>query len=497
MDFSSLLTFQLNPLQKEILRELVVGGEFLISVQAGWGSGKSTALVLAVLLWSQLRKGKGEASLLVTDTLSRYKQVLHPALQKILLPLGWENYPSEGRWTNGDHTIWTRAYFRPGTENSSSNSLEGLNVSFAVLDEAQAFRDSEVYQKMIGRIRSMTDQGQPKIICAGLPQWGAWWVEEAERSAGKVIKATSHVNSANLPKAWFEAVKSLPEAERLAMIENLPQPPKGSVYSEFSPTTNIVKGWVYNREHKSYITIDWGFQKPSLSIITHDPTLPDNKGGFGVDVVHRELNPANCTVPSMIKLILDFACPRDLAHLYPPTHILLDGGSCDKAGQARSDQTGIENVRVLKKPVSEGGLELPLRFTTDSIRVDIMNGVRRLKKLFEDGKIKLTEDLWSEGLRKSQGNSLAKAISSYRWASENKDIPKKDGTEDPLDALRYFVLNFRWRDDSTLGVGVSVPHPSAKKQESTLYNKVALPVTPKSSSPMGSFSSGGNRKFSF
>lgn len=493
-DLDQLLGFKLNSLQKDILRELVCGEDFLISVQAGWGSGKSTALVLAVLLWSQLRKGKREASLLVTDTLSRYKQVLHPALCKILLPLGWNHFPSEGRWSNGDHTIWTRAYFRPGTESSSSNSLEGLNVSFAVLDEAQAFRDAEVFQKMLGRIRAMNGDGQPKIICAGLPQWGAWWVEQAERSGGKVIKATSHVNSANLPKAWFDAVQALPEAERLAMIENLPQPPKGAVYSEFSPTTHVLKNWTYNKEWRSFVTIDWGFQKPSIAIITHDPTLPDHKGGFGVDVVHKELNPLNCTVPSMIKLILEFACPRELAHLYPDTHILLDGGSCDKAGQARSDQTGIENVRIVKKTIADGGLGLALRFTTDSIRVDIMNGVRRVKKLFEDGKIKLTDELWSEGLRKSQGNSLAKSISSYRWASETKDIPKKDGSEDPLDALRYFVLNFRWRDETTSST-LAVPNPHAKRQESSLYNKVSSAPKP---FPMGSFGSGGgSKRFSF
>lgn len=465
-EFTKLLDFTLNPLQKEILQELIQGDGHIIAVQAGWGSGKSTALVLACLMWSILRKGKGEASLLVTDTLQRYKQVLAPALQKILIPLGWINVGSEGKWTNGDHTIWTRAYFRPGTQDATSNSLEGLNVGFAVLDEAQAFRDGEVYRKMLGRIRAMSDQGKPKILMAGLPQWGAWWVDEAERAGCKPLKATSHVNEANLPPAWFEAVKTLPEAERLAMIENLPQPPKGSVYSEFSPSTHVLKDWKYNREWTSRISIDWGFQKPSVLFLTHDPTLPNLKGGFGVDVVHREINPQNCTLPQLVKMILDIACPRTEHNKYPSTHILLDGGSCDKAGLAKQDQTGLENIRLIKRSIEEGGIGMPLRFTTDPIRTDIMNGVRRTKKLFEDGRIKLTEQLWNEGLSKAQGNSLAKAIASYRWQSDLKDLPKKDGREDPLDALRYDILNWNWRDDSG---GVNIPNVKAKVSKSTNY----------------------------
>lgn len=483
-DFQALLKLQLNPLQKDILQELVCGENFLISVQAGWGSGKSFALVLSCLVWSIMRKGKREATLLVTDTLSRYKQVLHPALCKVLLPLGWENFPSEGRWTNGDHTIFCRAYFRPGTQDQSNNSLEGINASFATCDEAQSFTDNEVFQKMLGRIRAMQGAGQPKILIAGLPQYGAWWMTQAEQSGGAIIRATSHVNAANLPKSWFQAVKSLPENERLAMIENLPQPPQGSVFQEFNPRTHVVKGWTYRQELSSRISIDWGFQKPSVLFITHDPTLPNLKGGFGVDIVHREINPQNCTLDQLVKKILEIACPREQASLYPNTHILLDGGSCDKAGLAKSDQTGIENIRLIKRDISEGGIGLALRFTTDPVRTDIMNGVRRLKKLFEEGRLMLSEELWNEGLRKTQGNSLARAIASYRWASETKDIPKKDGKEDPLDALRYDVLNWNWRDAEK--GGIFPPNVNAKVSPSTQYNKVQS---------FGSFAPG--KRFSF
>jgi hypothetical protein len=46
------------------------------------------------------------------------------------------------------------------------------------------------------------------------------------------------------------------------------------------------------------------------------------------------------------------------------------------------------------------------------------------------------------------GNSFRKAILSYAW--DGKETPKKDGREDPLDALRYDVINWLWRDSEII-----------------------------------------------
>ena len=46
-----------------------------------------------------------------------------------------------------------------------------------------------------------------------------------------------------------------------------------------------------------------------------------------------------------------------------------------------------------------------------------------------------------------------KAILSYSW--DQKEQPKKDGHEDPLDALRYDVINWRW-SDSTVSVKLPI-----------------------------------------
>ena len=86
-----------------------------------------------------------------------------------------------------------------------------------------------------------------------------------------------------------------------------------------------------------------------------------------------------------------------------------------------------------------------MRHTTDPIKVDILNGVQRLKRAFNSKKYLITEEVWSKGERAS-GNSIRKAILSYAW--DNKEQPKKDGKEDPLDALRYDCITFNWNESA-------------------------------------------------
>jgi hypothetical protein len=70
-----------------------------------------------------------------------------------------------------------------------------------------------------------------------------------------------------------------------------------------------------------------------------------------------------------------------------------------------------------------------------------MNGIQRVKRLIAQKKILCTQEVWDA---EASGNSFRKAILSYAW--DGKESPKKDGKEDPLDALRYDVINWSWRD---------------------------------------------------
>ena len=63
----------LNPLQEQIIAAMMAGQSY-IGIRAGWGSGKTSGLVLAILYRAVICPG--EAMLLITDTSSRFERVL-------------------------------------------------------------------------------------------------------------------------------------------------------------------------------------------------------------------------------------------------------------------------------------------------------------------------------------------------------------------------------------------------------------------------------------
>ena len=70
--------------------------------------------------------------------------------------------------------------------------------------------------------------------------------------------------------------------------------------------------------------------------------------------------------------------------------------------------------------------------------------MQRLKRAFNSRRYLITKEVWERGER-ATGNSIRKALLSYAW--DNKEQPKKDGREDPLDALRYDCIFHYWADE--------------------------------------------------
>jgi len=422
---------KLNELQRQIITA-IKDEQKVISARCGWGSGKTCALVFSILFIAKTRPGT--STLVVTDTTPRYNSVLMPEMQKWLSPLGWTYNHTNKQWLDPStgSTVWCRSYYRPGTRDATHNPLEGLNITSGVclIDECQTL-DVEVAHKALGRLRAGPS---PILILVGLPVADAWWCSMAENAGYIPMLFTSYVNQDNLADEWFEATKLLPAEEREAMIMNKPKPPTGLIYQEFTEG-HIIEDWTYKPTMTGRIAIDWGFRKPSVLIICHDEDLE-------ADVICHEFNPKEVTTEQLTSLILSVAWPRSLKDQAPSDRIWLDTGVADKAGKARNDQTGKSAFRVMRQPPPLG-LGLPLRSTTDPIKVDILNGVQRLKRAFNSRRYLITKEVWERGERVT-GNSIRKALLSYAW--DNKEQPKKDGREDPLDALRYDCIIFNWND---------------------------------------------------
>ena len=422
---------KLNELQRQIITA-IKDEQKVISARCGWGSGKTCALVFSILFIAKTRPGT--STLVVTDTTPRYNSVLMPEMQKWLSPLGWTYNHTNKQWLDPStgSTVWCRSYYRPGTRDATHNPLEGLNITSGVclIDECQTL-DVEVAHKALGRLRAGPS---PILILVGLPVADAWWCSMAENAGYIPMLFTSYVNQDNLADEWFEATKLLPAEEREAMIMNKPKPPTGLIYQEFTEG-HIIEDWTYKPTMTGRIAIDWGFRKPSVLIICHDEDLE-------ADIICHEFNPKEVTTEQLTALILSVAWPRSLKDQAPSDRIWLDTGVADKAGKARNDQTGKSAFRVMRQPPPLG-LGLPLRSTTDPIKVDILNGVQRLKRAFNSRRYLITKEVWERGERVT-GNSIRKALLSYAW--DSKEQPKKDGREDPLDALRYDCIIFNWND---------------------------------------------------
>ena len=360
-----------------------------------------------------------------------------PEMEKWLSPLGWTYNHTMKQWTD-QHTgsqVWCRSYFRPGTREATHNPLEGLNVTSGVclIDECQTLT-MEVAHKALGRLRAGPS---PILILVGLPVVDAWWVNMAESQNIAPLFFSSYVNQDNLADEWFEATKMLPPDEREAMIMNKPKPPSGLIYSEFTEASHVIDNWEYKETMTGRIAIDWGFRKPSVLIMAYDEALD-------ATVICHEINPQEVTTDQLTTLILAIAWPRSLKSKAPGPRIWIDTGVADKAGKARNDQTGQSAFRVMRQDPPRG-IGVPLRHTTDPIKVDILNGVQRLKRAFNSKRYLITKEVWDKGER-ATGNSIRKAILSYAW--DNKEQPKKDGREDPLDALRYDCIMFNWHESA-------------------------------------------------
>jgi len=425
--------FILNDLQREIIRG-IRRKDKVIAARCGWGSGKTSSLIFA--LWFVAKIRPGTTSLLITDTTPRYNSVLMPEIEKWLAPRGWTYNHTLHKWTD-NHTgsaVLCRSYYRPGTRDASHNPLEGINVTsgVALIDECQTL-GAEVAHKALGRLRSGPT---PTLILVGLPVADAWWCQMAESAGIHPLLFTSYVNQNNLSAEWFEATKLLPEDEREAMVMNKPKPPSGLVYQEFDSSRHVIDDFTYREEMTARVAIDWGFRKPSVLIIVFDEERE-------ASIIAHEINPQEVTIAQLCEMILRVAWPRSDKDSAPGPRIWLDSGVADKAGKARSDHTGRSAFREMSKEVGAGGLGMTLRHTTDPVRVDILNGVQRLKRAFARNRYLITKEVWDKGER-AIGNSLRKALLSYAW--DSKEQPKKDGREDPLDALRYDCIFHYWAD---------------------------------------------------
>lgn len=425
----------LNPLQRDIMRAVLAGHQ-LIAIQAGWASGKTTGLALALGAVNEMRGGLRQWW--VMDTYPRAKSVSIPACRDWLKPQGWAQSEQGLSWVapNGGE-LHLKNYYSSGGEDGER--LEGANITAAVVDECQSLPPS-VLRRLTGRVGRQGGH-PPLLILAGLPTHGAWWVRAAQdHPRGCVIKATSWANRENLPPEWFEnARQTLSAAQYEAMIENRPMPPEGQVFSMFVPDEwpggNLLTDWS-PAGRDCYVAADFGVRRPAAALIA---ACPDRE----LDIIVDDIQPDEVSVFEYA----DQVAARVKHHGLNVARVVGDPAGNQRS--AANPQLATQAQIFVRRLGEQLGVRLPpMMHTTEPDRRSITSGVTTLGQLFAtaDGSRRLCvwRPTW-ERRAPASARTVASCVQGYSYPERGGDEPKKDGMSDHLmDALRYWAVNLRW-----------------------------------------------------
>jgi hypothetical protein len=445
-----------------------------IAVRGGWGCAKTATQ--AIVLWYIATTRPGARCMWVTDNSNRRDGVVLVEAMKFWLGARYES--SKRRWVfpNGS-VIWLREYFRHGTKSSYQNPLEGPTMHAICVDEAQVFNTKEVADKAAGRLRmKLTVRGKvyrPIMILMGLPVKPCWWVDWVEQDGGVRFFPVTADNPHNAEGYIDDLERRLDHDEFRAMVWNEPMVPKGAILRNWKarpwPDGNLLQGWAPDPEREVSIGVDFG-RKPAIVFIQHDPTLGPN----GLDVIFHEICLNDVDMDEWVPLILKVVHPKSDPWSHPEGRLTLAAGAGDKAG-ANRDTHGRSDIDDLARKPGKGGIGLRLHRTTDPVKVDVPTGLKKLHRLIYDTRtgerrLVMTQELWDKGQRApEEAMNLPRAIERYIWRSDGSGIPKKDGKNDHLiDALRYWVIWFRWfdspLDDRVIKQSVTQPKKKTTKR---------------------------------
>jgi hypothetical protein len=180
-----------------------------------------------------------------------------------------------------------------------------------------------------------------------------------------------------------------------------------AVFPTFDPAIHVPKeGALIPQEGERWLAMDFGFHNPFVCLWIVGG--PDDV----VHVVDEYVQPGRTVDEHIVHL--------EAKQPWGKTRI-----ACDPAGGARNEQTAESNVQLLRrrgyKVYTRGshiaeGLEV--------IRAALKSGTG-VVRLFIHPKCK----------------HLVKAMTEYHYAEGGSELPVKDGSDHPVDALRYFFVN--------------------------------------------------------
>lgn len=284
------------------------------------------------------------------------------------------------------------------------------------LDEC--FQTSE---QLFLELKARTADTKGYIVCTG--SLGVQYVNPKAHWAHKYFKESPDQNT--LCVEWTTGDnKYFPQDELQSLKENLDPrtfrqmfeidwdtTPLNAVYSDFDEG-NTVKGYSYNPNLKTYISIDWGFAHPAAVLFFQYDQQRD------IVYLFDEIVMSGLTLEKMWNLIKS-----------KPYKI--DGWCCDIAGNQEREQSAISNITWFKQ---NAHIHFKYgRFTILTgialVRTYVKNGLGQSKFIVDEVRCPKSLD----------------SIKQYKYPIKNGMISNENPeklADDPCDAIRYAFENF-------------------------------------------------------
>ncbi len=439
----------------------------IVYLSGGWGSGKTSWLLMRLL--AHAAANPGLPLLLASPTYPLQRRTAIPALVEWMpgasrWPSGRDDArsalgPLVAQWRAADRILVLDRCLGGGEVHFGSaeipGSLEGATYAGVFIDEPRLW-SIESWRVALARLRHPR-AAVLRAYVAGVPEMGWMWDELRGGAKGRARVRAPTSSNPHLPAGYLETLRqSLPARHADAYLEGEFVHLSGSVFSGYDPDAgSVIDTWPEPLAHDG--ALDFGHRRPHLLVVADCG---------GTDVVVDE-------VPG--RDILEGAHAERCADALQSRGIVLRDCYCDPAGNARNAQTGIPSIHVYQDVFHRRGVMIgSMRWTTNPVERHVPNGIAAVQARLLDATGQrrlfvaepLTRRTYDGGVL---GIHQSLLTAHYRGGDRGGDgsdpNPVHDETSHSTDALRYLLVGRHgvlgappsWAPPPTLDDAPSVP----------------------------------------
>lgn len=294
--------------------------------------------------------------------------------------------------------------------------VEGKKANIIWLDEVFAMTE-----QMFLEARARIADSRGYLICTG--SLGVQYVNPKQHWAYKYFKQNPDENTEcfewatadnpHFPKDELESLKNNldPRTFRQMFEIDWDTTPLNAVYSDFDGG-NITRGYAYNPDLETYVSIDWGYAHPCA-------------------VLYFQYDRAKDIIYLFDEIVMSGLKLDKMWDMMKSKPYKINGYCCDIAGNQEREQSAISNIRWFKD-----NAQIAFKYGTYTIlpgiafiRSYIKNGLGQSKFIVDEVRCPKSLD----------------SIKQYKYPVKNGIISNENPeklADDPCDSIRYFFMNF-------------------------------------------------------